>query len=197
MAPTEGSGAEPGGEQPVIVSSRVAFRGHVFEVRVDEVRMPDGSMIGRDIVSHPGAVVMAALDDQGRVVLVTQYRHAVGRRLLELPAGTLGDGEEPLTAAKRELREEVGLLGNRWEQLGSFFSSPGFLKEELHVFLARDLVTTEQDLEDDEDIEVEWRGLDELLRTPGTVADAKTLAALLLVAARLRTEGDGALPEKE
>jgi ADP-ribose pyrophosphatase len=182
---------------PVVQSSTVAYRGHIFDVLVDEIRMPDGTLVTRDTVSHPGAVVMAALDERGRVVLVRQYRHAIRSRLLEFPAGTLGKGEEPLDAARRELREEAGLLAARWDPLGSFFSSPGFLKEELHVYLARELTQTDQDLEPDEDIVLEWRDLAQLLRAPEELADAKTLAVLLLVAVRLGEEGDGHISVKE
>ena len=139
---------------------------------------------------------MAALDADGRVALVRQYRHAIGRYLLELPAGTLDDGEEPLAAARRELREEVGRTATGWRRLGSFFSSPGFLREELHAFLATGLSETAQALEEDEDLEVEWRDLAELLADPGQVSDAKTLATLFLLQAELR-HLDRPAPEEE
>ena len=125
------------GARREVVASRVVFDGRVFTVRVDDVRLPDGRIATRDVIEHPGAVVIAALDDGGRVALVRQYRHAVGGELLELPAGTLEPGEPPAETAVRELREETGLVGGRWEPLGSFFSSPGFLHEEMHAFLAR------------------------------------------------------------
>lgn len=181
--PSDGPSESPG---PVTLDSQVAFRGRVFDVRVDTIRTSDGRVVKRDIVTHPGAVVMAAVDAAGRVALVRQYRHAVGRFLLELPAGTLDDDEAPLAAAQRELQEEVGCTAAHWRSLGSFFSSPGFLREELHAFLATGLTETGQDLEDDEDIEIEWRDLEELLRDPGQVMDAKTLAGLILLQAGLR-----------
>ena len=125
--------------RPEVVASRIVHRGRVVTLRVDDVRLPDGRIVVREVVDHPGAVVIAALDAHGCVTLVRQYRHAVGDRLLELPAGTLEPGEEPLETAMRELREEAGLVAGRWDRLGTFFSSPGFLREEMHAFLAREL----------------------------------------------------------
>lgn len=184
---------------PEILSSQTAFAGRLVTVRVDEVRFPGGQRGTREVVEHPGAVVVAALDDTGRVVLVRQYRHPVRGSLLELPAGTLEAGEGPAGTAKRELVEETGLRADSWVALGSFFSSPGFLREELHAFLARGLHRGEQDLEEDEDIELVWRDLDELLADPEDLHDAKTLATLLLVRRRLAEEagagGDRAAEE--
>lgn len=182
--------SRPGREDlPVTVDSQLAFEGHIFGVRVDTIRFPDGRETVRDTVVHPGAVVVAALDDRERVVLVRQYRHATGERLLELPAGTLEPGEEPAVTAERELEEETGLAADRWERLGSFFSAPGFLTERLHAFLARDLLETAQRLEEDEDITLEWRPLQQLLADPCVLQDAKSLATLALVAAKLAEEG--------
>jgi ADP-ribose pyrophosphatase len=130
-------------------------------------------------------VVVAAIDDAGRVALVRQYRHAVRSLLLELPAGTLEPGEPPAQTAVRELTEETGLTARDWVSLGSFYSSPGFLHEEMHAYLATGLTAGEQDFDDDEDILVEWLPLSELLDDPRLVRDAKTLATLLLVARHL------------
>jgi ADP-ribose pyrophosphatase len=164
------------------------FEGRVFRVRVDELCLADGSCVERETVIHPGAVVVGALDRESRVVFVKQYRHAVRRSLLELPAGTLEPGEDPLPAAQRELREEAGLIAGRWEPLGSFFSSPGFLREELHAFLARELTEVAQELEGDEDISLEWVSLASLLAGEKELEDAKTLAALWLIQRRLQEE---------
>ena len=165
-----------------VVASRYVFDGRVFRVRVDEVRMSDGRVATRDVIDHPGAVVIAAVDEGGRVALVRQYRHAVGGELLELPAGTMEPDEPPAETAMRELREETGLAAADWASLGSFYSSPGFLHEELHAFLATGLTGGAQAFDDDEDIAVEWLPLTALLDDPGRVHDAKTLATLLLVA---------------
>lgn len=182
---------------PQVERSQVVYRGAVVDVRVDRLRRPGGGWYNREVVDHPGAVVVAALDGDETVRLVRQYRHAVGRRLLELPAGTLEKGENPLAAAVRELREEAGLAAAKWDYLGSFFSSPGFLHEELHAFLARGLTEVGQNLEDDEDITLERVPLRELLARPERVRDAKTLAALLLVVRRLEAEKDNTVTTRE
>jgi 8-oxo-dGTP pyrophosphatase MutT (NUDIX family) len=123
-----------------VVSSKQVFDGSVIAVRIDEVRMPDGSTATREIVDHPGAVGIVALDDDENVVLVNQYRPALGRRLDELPAGLLDvDGEAPLVAAKRELAEEAGLAAEHWDVLLDLNTSPGFSDEAIRIYLARDL----------------------------------------------------------
>lgn len=183
--------------RPEVVASRIVHRGRVVTVRVDDVRLPDGQILVREVVDHPGAVVVAALDVHGYVTLVRQYRHAVGEWLLELPAGTLEPGEEPLQTAMRELREEAGLVAGRWDRLGTFFSSPGFLREEMHAFLARDLQSVAAEPEPDEDITLVRRSLSALLEGPNVVPDSKSLATLLLVERRLAAEALGGGNKKE
>lgn len=114
--------------------------GSVVRVRRDTVRMPDGASADREVVEHPGAVAVVALDEAGQVLLIRQYRHPVGRLLWEIPAGLRDVAGEPLLAtARRELLEEAGYLAARWQVLADFFSSPGISSERLRVFLARDL----------------------------------------------------------
>jgi 8-oxo-dGTP pyrophosphatase MutT (NUDIX family) len=126
-----------------VVESRILFKGRIVSVRQDSIRMPDGSVAPREIVDHLGAVVVVALDDEDRVVMVNQYRPAVGARLDELPAGLLDVADEaPLDAARRELAEEALLAAGRWEVLLDLHSSPGFSDEAVRVFLARDLSAT-------------------------------------------------------
>jgi ADP-ribose pyrophosphatase len=156
------------------------YSGAVVNLRVDDVRTASGT-VTREVVEHPGAVVIAALDHEGRLALARQYRHPVGSDLLELPAGGLEPGEDPEQAARRELKEEVGLEALKWSALGSFFSSPGFLREELHAFLATGLTTTDRDLDDDEDIEVVWARVEDLESGKIPLHDAKTLATLHLL----------------
>lgn len=128
------------GEAQPVTQSRSVYRGRVINLRVDSVRMSDGSVADREIVEHPGAVVIVAVDDAGDVVLVNQYRHAVGRRLDELPAGLLDvAGEAPLEAARRELAEEAGLAAARWDVLLDLHPSPGMSSEAVRVYLAREL----------------------------------------------------------
>lgn len=188
-------GAEMSGHPVIeVLSSRQAFAGKVVSVRVDEIVHGSGTAT-REVVEHGGAVVVAAVDAADRVVLARQYRHAVGGYLVELPAGGLEVGEAPLDTARRELREEAGLVASKWMPLGSFFASPGFLREELHAFLATGLSHVGRDLDEDEDIELLWVPLTDLLAAPEELRDAKTLATLLLVERHLR--GIGAHVEGE
>jgi 8-oxo-dGDP phosphatase len=123
-----------------VLKSETLFDGHVISLRQDTVAMPGGGDSVREIVTHPGAVAVVALDDEDRVVLLRQYRHPVARHLWELPAGLRdADGEPPLRTAQRELAEEVELAAGRWSLLASVYNSPGFSDELVHVYLAEDL----------------------------------------------------------
>jgi ADP-ribose diphosphatase len=182
------SGGEPaaatgpdGRAIPEVLGSQVVYEGKVVSLRVDEIALPQCRKATREVVEHPGAVVVIALDEKNEVSLVRQYRHAVKRYLLELPAGGLEPGEEPLATAQRELREEVGLEAARWTALGYFFSSPGFANEMLHVFLAEDLTPSYAEPDEDEDITVVRYSLSELYEHPEQIEDAKSLAALFLL----------------
>jgi ADP-ribose pyrophosphatase len=150
--------------------SRVVYEGKQFSVEEDE---------GKEIVKHPGSTAVLAIHE-GAAVLVRQTREPADRKLVELPAGTLEDGEDPLESAQRELEEEVGLKGGRWRSLGTYFTSPGFLDEQMHLFLAEDLEEGEQDLDDGEDVEIVRWPVEELESRLGDIEDMKTLAALLL-----------------
>ncbi|GHF89466.1 ADP-ribose pyrophosphatase [Amycolatopsis bartoniae] len=130
----------PGEHDFEVVSSQDVHIGHVVALRVDDVRMPGGSLAKREVVEHLGAVAICALDDDGAVTLIHQYRHPLGRRIWELPAGLLDeDGEAPVDAARRELVEEAGIEARRWETLVDVAASPGFTDEVVRVFLARDV----------------------------------------------------------
>lgn len=165
---------------PQVVDSRAIYAGKVVSLRVDEITLSRGGTALREVVDHPGAVVVVALDDVDQVYLVRQYRHPIRSYLLELPAGALEPDEEPLAAAIRELREEVGLEARVWTPLGSFFSSPGFANERLHAFLARGLSSVPSEPDVDEDISVVRWPLAELLDHLEETPDAKSLATLLL-----------------
>jgi len=174
---------ESGEAIPRVLTSQRVYTGKIIDLRVDEIALPDRGTAVREVVEHPGAVVVAALDAQEQVYLVRQYRHAIGRYLLELPAGGLEPDEAPLAAAQRELREEVGLSAGEWVPLGSFYSTPGFSSEQLHAYLAKDLKEVPRDLDDDEDIRVVRYPLTQVFEHLEDVPDAKTLATLLLLRA--------------
>jgi ADP-ribose pyrophosphatase len=163
-----------------LLERREVFRGRVLTLFLDRVRLPDGREATREVLRHPGAVAVVAQRDDGRVVLVRQFRHAVGQELLELPAGKLGPGEDPLDCARRELEEETGYRAGRWERLGSFLTSPGFTDEIMHLFLARELVPGWHRPDDDEFLEVVEADPAELLRTGG-ILDGKSILGLLLL----------------
>jgi ADP-ribose pyrophosphatase len=122
-----------------LLSSESLHRGRIFDVTRERVRLPSGLEQQLEIVRHAGAVAIAALDAEGRLVLVRQYRQAVGEWLVEVPAGRLEPGEDPETAARRELEEETGLRARRWSVLARFWPAPGFCSEQMTLFLAQDL----------------------------------------------------------
>jgi ADP-ribose diphosphatase len=152
------------------MSERIVYDGKQFRVAIEN---------DKEIVKHPGSTAIVAVHE-GAVVLVRQHRVPAKRPLLELPAGTLEPGEDPLESAQRELEEEVGLKGGRWRALGTYFTSPGFLDEQMHLFLAEDLEEGEQDLDDDEDVEIVRWPLEELESRLEELEDLKTVTALLL-----------------
>ncbi|HZC73032.1 MAG TPA: NUDIX hydrolase [Jatrophihabitans sp.] len=129
-----------------VVGSETKFKGSLLSVRVDDVRMSDGAVVQREVVAHPGAVAIVALDDDGNIILINQYRVPLGAQLDELPAGLLDvDGESALAAAQRELAEEARLVADEWAVLVDLHSSPGMTTEAIRVFLARDLSAAEGD----------------------------------------------------
>ena len=173
-------------ETPEFVDSKKVFQGRVFSVSVDTVRERDHSYI-REVVHHPGSAVILPAFEDGSIALVRQYRHPAVKYLLELPAGTLNDQERPEEGAARELEEELGLRAGRMEKLSEFFVSPGFLEEKMWVFLATELTSTAQRLEDDEFIDVVRLPIDRALQmiTDGEIEDAKTIIGLMLAGPRL------------
>jgi len=173
-----------------VLSSKTVFRGRVFSVVSQQVEEPDGVKVRRDIVQHPGSIVILAVDDSGktpRVLLERQYRHAAGARLWELPAGSLDPGEDPARAARRELLEETGYSAAKWQKALYFFVSPGFLTESMHVFLATDLKKGQAQPEDDERIAVRFFPLHQAVQMAmsGKIIDAKTVAPLLWLEKKL------------
>ena len=155
--------------------ARTAYSGRLIDVTVE--RWGDHE---REIVEHPGAVAIVAVDTDGMVALVRQPREAARKHLLELPAGTLDAGEEPLLSARRELSEETGLSGGEWTHIATFWTTPGFCREVMHVFVAEHVDEGEQRLEDDESIELVRVPVAEIASLLPELEDAKTLAGLLL-----------------
>lgn len=168
------------------IASRYPYRGRIIDVRVDDVRLPDGRTATREIVEHRPAVCVVAIDADDNVLLVSQFRLPAGKALLEIPAGSTNPDEDPEDAARRELAEETGYTAGTMERLGSFFSAPGFVTEYLHLYLATDLHESRLPADDDEDIEVVRLPVGEAIARAirGELEDAKTLVGLLALAAR-------------
>ena len=177
---------EPGMDHPPkLLGSQEIYKGRVFNVRVDTV-LDQGTERKLGIVEHPGSVVIAAVTAGERLVLIRQYRHAAGRLLWEIPAGTSEPDEDRLAGAQRELREETGYTADSWEFACSAYPTPGYCSEIMHLYVARDLHAGEQQLEEDERIEVREVTLQEAgsMQASGEIADMKTILALLWLTGR-------------
>ena len=150
-----------------VTSSELAFKGLIWDVRRDEVALDDDRRVTREYLSHPGAVTVLALDDDERVLMIRQYRHATRMELWELPAGLLDvTGEDPLDAARRELAEEADLRADRWDVLVDWFNSPGGMDEALRLYLARDVAAVDdgelhERTDEELDMPTRWVPLDE------------------------------------
>jgi len=175
-----------------LVDSTIVHRGRYLEVRVETTERADGSRHRRDVVRHPGAVAVVALDDAGRLLLVRQWRQPAGRSILEIPAGTLdrdpvtGALEDPELASRRELEEETGYRATSWEKLGTFWTAPGFASELMHLYVATDLVAAGHGRltpDVDEVLELVRLPVDDALAAAerGDIHDAKTLIGILLL----------------
>ncbi|KAA1024750.1 ADP-ribose pyrophosphatase [Pseudonocardia sp. Ae406_Ps2] len=186
----------PGEHDFPVRSATDIYSGRVMALRSDRVVMPGGRVATREILEHPGAVAVVAVDESGRVRMLHQYRHAVRRRLWELPAGLLDvAGEDPAVTADRELTEEAGLSARDWSVLLDVVPSPGFSDESVRIFLARDLVEKPRpDLGDDEeaDLELRWIPIAEALGMvfSGEIVNAVSCAGLLAARAVLAGEFD-------
>jgi ADP-ribose pyrophosphatase len=163
------------------LASHLVYQGQVVRLRVDTVRTSGGRETTREIVEHSDCIAVIALDAEGRVLLVKQFRKAVGKELLEIPAGGIDSGESPEDAVSREMREETGYLPRRVERLGGFYSAPGYSTEYLYLYLATDLVPGQLFAEDTEGISlvrVSPAQIPELISS-GSICDAKSIAGLL------------------
>lgn len=165
------------------LTSDLIYDGRVVHLYLDTVQLPNGQNAKREIVRHPGAVAIVPLDAEGKVILVTQYRHAAGRVLLEIPAGTLNPGEDPDLCAVRELQEEIGYKPGKLQRLGGIYLAPGYSTEYIHLYLATDLVESRLHMDADEFIEVSRLTVADVRQRiqSGEIADAKTISAMMMV----------------
>ena len=164
------------------------YKGIIVDVKTDLVQLSNGAVTLREVVHHPGGVCVAAVDDEGRIALVRQFRYPFGAHLTELPAGKLEPGEDPLPAAKRELSEETGLEADSWQSLGELYTSPGFSTEVLHIYLATGLHQGAAHPDPNEFLDILRLPLAELLSQieGGEIQDAKTVAGALRAERLLR-----------
>ncbi len=167
-----------------IISTEKIYTGRVINVDVHKVLLPNGTQQVRELVRHPGATAIVAVDKQGKILIVRQFRIAAGKVMCEIPAGTLQVGEDPLQCAIRELQEETGFKPGKIEPLGGFFVAPGYTTEYIHLYWASDLIESRLPGDEDEFIEVEHVGLTEALSMieKGEIADGKTIIGLLCYA---------------
>jgi ADP-ribose pyrophosphatase len=167
---------------------REIYKGRIVNLRIERVTLPNGTVVDLELMHHPGASAIAAVDEQERVFLIRQYRYAAGGYIWELPAGVLGPDEPPRDCAARELREEAGVEAEDLHQLGTIFATPGFCDERIHLFLARRLRESGHAHEADEVIteirRVPMREALAMIRR-GEIVDGKTIAGLHLAAAEL------------
>ncbi|MBS7650851.1 NUDIX hydrolase [Candidatus Bathyarchaeota archaeon] len=163
-----------------LVSSTRIYDGKIINLRVDQIKLPDGSLHQREIVEHPGAVAILPVLDDGRILLIRQYRHAVGKILLEIPAGTLAKDEDPKECARRELLEETGYMAESITELFSCYLAPGYSSERIHIYQASGLRMVGSRRDADEYIELEPVTVDEVeaMIRNRQIQDAKTIAGV-------------------
>ncbi|MEO8073420.1 MAG: NUDIX hydrolase [Acidobacteriota bacterium] len=167
--------------KPKVISTEKIYEGRIFDVSLDSIR--EGEIeYDREIIKHKGSAVIVPVFADKTVALVKQYRHAAGKYLLEIPAGSLDENENPEEGARRELEEEIGVTAKSVEKLTEFYVSPGFLTEKMFVYLATNLTETQQNLEEDELIEIEKITFEKAFEKikNGEIEDAKTIVGLIM-----------------
>ncbi len=170
-----------------VINKKRVFHGHAFDVELVTFHLPDGQERTYDLVSHRGSITLVPVDEQGRLLFVSQYRLGAGTTLLELPAGVLEPDEDPLEGAGRELREETGMAAREILKIGEIYLAPGYSSEHMVIYLARDLYSNPLPADVDEFLSLEAIPIEEAYRmaTTGRFTDGKTLAALLLAKSHL------------
>jgi ADP-ribose pyrophosphatase len=171
-----------------LLSTQQIYHGRAVKLHIDTIKKPSGRITTREVVEHSDCVVIIPIDTEGNLLLVRQFRYAVGKELLELPAGGINPGESAEQAARRELQEEIGYLPRQLEKLGGFYSAPGYCNEYLHLYLATELIPSQLWAEDTESISLVRVPPEDLtsLISRGEITDAKSLAGLLYLLQRLR-----------
>ena len=171
------------------VKQTMLHRGRIVNLREDDVRLPNGNLAKREVVEHPGGVSVVALDELNRVLFVRQFRYPYERVLLEIPAGKLSPGEDPLECGKRELKEETGAVGEAYQSLGVLYPSPGYCDEIIYLYITRVTEMKQASPDEDEFLEVEKIPLETAVEMilAGQIEDAKTQTAVLKTAMLLRT----------
>lgn len=174
-----------------VAHSEVVYRGRAFQVRQDFLILPDAKTVQIDVIDHRGSVCMLPIDDEGQIWFIRQYRRPIDTFLLELPAGVAELGEDPLTNAQRELREEIGMAAKKLTELGSFFLAPGYSNEFMHLFLAQGLTPDPLPGDEDEILEIEKISAGEAFRMAemGELQDSKSIIALFLAGPHLARLG--------
>ncbi len=175
-----------------VKEKRLIHRGRIFDIFKERIILENGADTELDIIRHPGASAIVPLYSSDTVVLIRQYRHAIGEYIWEIPAGTFSSGEDPLSCAKRELLEETGFRARFWKKLGIITPVPAYSDEMIHVFFAKDLIEEGQRLEKDELLEVHKVKIDEVYKMikEGKIKDSKTIAGIFLTTLWLKDEGD-------
>lgn len=172
--------------QETRIESNTIYRGKIVNLHVDNVKMPSGNISIREVVEHPGSVGIIPIDNNGDIILIRQFRYPVNEVLWEIPAGKLDPGEAPEDCARRELEEETSYLARHLEKIMSFYTSPGFSSEVLHLFIGTDLVPGTSKPDTDENIKtyrLSWEKI-KIMMEAGKIRDAKTLLGLAAVALR-------------
>ena len=167
--------------ETAVINHQEIYRGKIVALHVDTIRQESGRTTIREVVLHPGGVAAIPVLDDGRLLLIRQFRYPIGKYILELPAGKLDSGQSPLDTVKRELEEEAGYRAGEWTHECTFYTTPGICNESIHLFVARNLIQSTQRLEEGEHISLEAYSLDECLQkmAAGEISDGKTILGIL------------------